>query len=186
MRLVDAVFDPDFCHALYEAIVEGREMLGRTGAVWSHARVDDLDLGDGTASPRIQQTAQGETFIQYGPDLTLKLFRNIEPGIHPDLELRRYLTDRTSFENLSPVYGALEYESRGHIQSRDDAEESRSQRSPRGHCSATCVSPTSTRLEIPRHHPRCRSAGGLPKTLGQPPTSRKRSIRASHTPPASG
>jgi maltose alpha-D-glucosyltransferase / alpha-amylase len=111
-RLVDAVFDPDFCHALYEAVVEGSEMLGRTGAVWSHARVDDLDLGNGTASPRIQQTAQGETFIQYGPDLTLKLFRNIEPGIHPDLELRRYLTDRTSFENLSPVYGALEYESR--------------------------------------------------------------------------
>jgi maltose alpha-D-glucosyltransferase/alpha-amylase len=112
LRLVDAVFDPDFCQALYEAIVEGREMLGRTGAVWSHARVDDLDLGDGTTSPRIQQTAQGETFIQYGPDLTLKLFRNIEPGMHPDLELRRYLTDRTSFTNLSPVYGALEYQSR--------------------------------------------------------------------------
>jgi trehalose synthase-fused probable maltokinase len=110
--LVDAVYDPQFCLALYGAIVEGREMLGRTGAVWSHARVADLDLGDADTMPRLQQTAQGETFIQYGPDLTLKLFRNIEPGTHPDLELRRYLTDRTSFENLSPVYGALEYQSR--------------------------------------------------------------------------
>ncbi len=107
-RLVDAVYDPEFCLALYGAIVEGREMLGRTGAVWSHARVSDIELGDADTMPRLQQTAQGETFIQYGPDLTLKLFRNIEPGTHPDLELRRYLTDRTSFNNLSPVYGALD------------------------------------------------------------------------------
>jgi maltose alpha-D-glucosyltransferase/alpha-amylase len=111
-RIVDAVYDPDFCIALYEAIVEGRELLGRTGAVWSHSRSVDIEEMD-VKKPRLQQTAQGESFVQYGPDLTLKLFRTIEPGVHPDLELRRYLTERTSFENLAPVYGALEYESRG-------------------------------------------------------------------------
>ena len=108
--LVDALYDPDFCNALYQAIVEGRELLGRTGAVWSHTRAADIELA-GAATPRLQQTAQSESFVQYGPDLTLKLFRTIEPGVHPDLELRRYLTERTSFTNLAPVYGALEYES---------------------------------------------------------------------------
>ena len=41
----------------------------------------------------------------------MKLFRNIEPGINPDLELRRFLTERTSFGKLSPVHGSIEYQS---------------------------------------------------------------------------
>jgi len=110
-QLIDAVYDPDFCIALADAIVSGRGLLGRTGAISSHpgsVDIEDIDFD----TPRLQQTAQGESFIQYAPDLTLKLFRNIEPGVHPDLELRRYLTERTSFHNLAPVFGALEYESR--------------------------------------------------------------------------
>jgi maltose alpha-D-glucosyltransferase/alpha-amylase len=110
-RLVDALYDPRFCIALGRAIADGRELLGRTGAVWSHSPEAEIELNTGSTIPRLQQTAQGESFVQYNPDLTLKLFRTIEPGIHPDLELRRYLTDRTSFKNLSPVYGALEYQS---------------------------------------------------------------------------
>ena len=111
--LVDALYDPEFCTALYSAITSGREMLGRTGAVWSSASAPEAETTEITTRPRLHETAQGESFVQFGPDLTLKLFRNVEPGTHPDLELRRYLTDRTSFDNLSPVYGALEYESRG-------------------------------------------------------------------------
>ncbi len=108
--LIDALFDNAFCNALRVGIAEGRELLGRTGAVWSRTAYGDADSFATDAPPIIQQTPQGESFIQYGPDLTLKLFRNIEPGVHPDLELRRYLTERTSFDKLAPVYGAIEYE----------------------------------------------------------------------------
>ncbi|MCP4968195.1 MAG: maltose alpha-D-glucosyltransferase [bacterium] len=109
--VVDALFDDDFCSALRAAIGEGREMLGRTGAVWSTSAATEFEATESASAPVLQQTAQGESFVQFGPDLTLKLFRNIEPGIHPDLELRRYLTERTSFEKLAPVYGAIEYHS---------------------------------------------------------------------------
>ncbi|MDJ0953757.1 MAG: maltose alpha-D-glucosyltransferase [Acidimicrobiia bacterium] len=109
-RVVDALHDSAFCNALRTAVQEGREMLGRTGAVWSRSALD-APTDETTAEPVLLQTAQGESFVQYGPDLTLKLFRTIEPGIHPDLELRRFLTERTSFEKLPPVYGAFEYDS---------------------------------------------------------------------------
>ena len=110
-KLIDALYDADFGRAIHAAIADGSEMLGRMGVVASGAAATE-SVPDGPATaPVLQQTPQGESFLQYGPDLTLKLFRNIEPGIHPDLELRRHLTERISFENLAPVYGAIEYTS---------------------------------------------------------------------------
>ena len=110
-HLADALYDRVFCNALRSAIGAGTEMLGRMGTLRSQSAPTGLPTLEGMADPVLHQTAQGESFVQYGPDLTLKLFRNIEPGIHPDLELRRYLTERTSFEHLAPVYGAIEYRS---------------------------------------------------------------------------
>ena len=41
----------------------------------------------------------------------LKLFRRVADGVNPDLELGRFLTERTSFPHRAPVAGALEYRS---------------------------------------------------------------------------
>ena len=43
----------------------------------------------------------------------MKLFRRLEPGVNPDLEIGRFLTDK-GFAHTPPVVGALEYrESKG-------------------------------------------------------------------------
>jgi maltose alpha-D-glucosyltransferase/alpha-amylase len=39
----------------------------------------------------------------------LKLFRHLEPGINPDLELGKFLSESTSFLHIAPVAGSLEY-----------------------------------------------------------------------------
>jgi maltose alpha-D-glucosyltransferase/alpha-amylase len=39
----------------------------------------------------------------------LKLFRRLDEGINPDLEIGRFLTERTSFRNVPPFAGAIEY-----------------------------------------------------------------------------
>jgi len=109
--LIDALHDPDFCAALLATVAAEGGMLGRTGTLLSHSTPELSAPGERSTEPLLHQTPQGESFVQYGPDLTLKLFRSIEPGVHPDLELRRYLTERTSFDKLSPVYGAIEYTS---------------------------------------------------------------------------
>ena len=43
--------------------------------------------------------------------MILKLFRKVGEGINPDLEVGRFLTDKTSFTQIAPVLGSLEYQS---------------------------------------------------------------------------
>jgi maltose alpha-D-glucosyltransferase/alpha-amylase len=40
----------------------------------------------------------------------MKLFRKIETGTNPDLEIGRYLTDEQNFAQIPPVAGAIEYQ----------------------------------------------------------------------------
>jgi maltose alpha-D-glucosyltransferase/alpha-amylase len=79
------------------------------GSLYAQPSTAEHDLSTGETVPLLRQTSDGEAFVQFRSDLTLKLFRHIEPGINPDLELRRFLTERTSFERLAPVYGSIEY-----------------------------------------------------------------------------
>jgi maltose alpha-D-glucosyltransferase/alpha-amylase len=39
----------------------------------------------------------------------MKLFRRLEPGLNPDLEIGRFLTERANFAHVPPAAGALEY-----------------------------------------------------------------------------
>jgi maltose alpha-D-glucosyltransferase/alpha-amylase len=48
----------------------------------------------------------------YGDLFVLKLYRRLEEGINPDLEVGRYLTEDCNFRNIAPVAGALEYRRR--------------------------------------------------------------------------
>jgi maltose alpha-D-glucosyltransferase/alpha-amylase len=52
---------------------------------------------------------QSNTSVAFGDRLLLKLFRRLEEGENPDLEMGKFLTDK-GFPNIPPVAGALEYE----------------------------------------------------------------------------
>ncbi|MFH5229449.1 maltokinase N-terminal cap-like domain-containing protein [Antrihabitans spumae] len=52
---------------------------------------------------------QSNTSIVYGEQLLLKLFRRLEPGINPDLELHRALAD-SGCEHVAPLIGWIESE----------------------------------------------------------------------------
>jgi maltose alpha-D-glucosyltransferase/alpha-amylase len=45
--------------------------------------------------------------------LLLKVLRQVEPGIHPEVEIGRYLTHRSGFEHVAALVGTLEYRRRG-------------------------------------------------------------------------
>ena len=44
----------------------------------------------------------------YGNRFVLKLFRRVETGVNPDLDLGRFLSEERDFGNIAPVAGALE------------------------------------------------------------------------------
>jgi maltose alpha-D-glucosyltransferase/alpha-amylase len=52
---------------------------------------------------------QSHTSVAYGDRLILKFFRRIEEGVNPELEVGRFLAEKTSFRQTAPVAGALEY-----------------------------------------------------------------------------
>ncbi len=55
---------------------------------------------------------QSNSSVVFGTRMILKLFRRLQEGINPDLEIGRYLT-RKGFVHMPPVLGALEYRARG-------------------------------------------------------------------------
>jgi len=51
--------------------------------------------------------------VIFGQSLILKLFRRVEPGLNPDLELGRYLSEKTSFASSPTVAGSIDYQADG-------------------------------------------------------------------------
>ncbi len=113
--LCDAVLDSEFAKSLLEAIAEGRCLKGTVGSVLAlRTRAFDRIRGpkESLPEPSILGTEQSNTSILYGDRLILKLFRRVEEGINPEVEIGSFLTERTSFANISPVAGTLVYRCR--------------------------------------------------------------------------
>jgi maltose alpha-D-glucosyltransferase/alpha-amylase len=110
--LYDALVNKDFCSFLMGAIERRRHIKGSIGEILaSRTRVFRSGRGgpEVALEPVPVKAEQTNTSIIYGDRLILKMFRRIEEGINPELEIGRFLTERTSFDHISQVAGALEY-----------------------------------------------------------------------------
>jgi maltose alpha-D-glucosyltransferase/alpha-amylase len=56
---------------------------------------------------RVGSAEQSNTSILYGNDLILKLFRRLQPGQNPDVEIGRFLTEVAHFKNTPPFLGEI-------------------------------------------------------------------------------
>src|SRR5579863_10581773 len=109
--LHDGVFDDKTCLELLSIIGSGIDiqvqhgrLRGVPSEVFSKAAGADhkaLQVHRGSAE-------QSNTSILYGDRLILKLFRRQEPGVNPDAEAGRYLTEHTSFTQIPPFAGSIE------------------------------------------------------------------------------
>jgi len=110
--LYDGLSDDRFRTRMLNAILVGETLLGEAGSLFCTTGFTQLDLEPSLdVDSTVTTNDRGETYINYHNGPVIKLFRHIEAGINPDLELRRFLTERSGFESLSAVYGALEYQS---------------------------------------------------------------------------
>ena len=114
--IAEALFDPEVCRALLDAVRYRRRLRGSEGGSLagrpSPALRDVLD-GEEPPEPSIFRAEQSNTSVLFGQSLILKLFRRVEDGVNPDLELGRYLAERTAFAHTPRVAGALEYQKDG-------------------------------------------------------------------------
>jgi maltose alpha-D-glucosyltransferase/alpha-amylase len=111
--LADPGGDSAFADALLEAIARRRRFRNGGGEVVGSPTAAFRAVRGPTSaalSPRLVGAEQSNSSIIYGDRLILKLYRKIDDGINPDLELGRFLTERSDFAYTPPVAGALEYQ----------------------------------------------------------------------------
>ncbi len=113
--LCDASQEASFAEALLDVIAKRRSFKGTSGEVVAlRTRAFGRLRGpeETRLSPSPLQAEQSNTCVRYDNRLILKLFRRPPPGVNPDLEVGRFLTERARFPHIAPVAGALEYQAR--------------------------------------------------------------------------
>jgi maltose alpha-D-glucosyltransferase/alpha-amylase len=112
--LYDALEDPWFRESALRAVAAGRSFSVAGGELGTRALgpIDGLDVPEGSLPSAITQEEQTNTSVVYGDRFILKFFRRLKEGIHPEVEVGRFLTERTSFRHAAPVLGTIEFRSR--------------------------------------------------------------------------
>jgi trehalose synthase-fused probable maltokinase len=111
----DALEDPARFRLLAELMAHGHTIKGDHGAI----EFGGPGLDPMAAPPEDAAAISGEqsnSSIVLGGSTIVKLFRRVEPGPNPDLELCRLLTNE-GFENVPPQVGELTY--RGELEGED-------------------------------------------------------------------
>ena len=106
--LYDAVADPEFGRALLAVVERHRRIKGVTGELTASTTRFFHELRgprEAPCEPRVLSAEQSNTSIVYGDRLILKLFRRLEAGINPDLEISRFLTERHQFAHTPKLAG---------------------------------------------------------------------------------
>ncbi|MFZ2648604.1 MAG: maltose alpha-D-glucosyltransferase [Burkholderiaceae bacterium] len=113
--LADAMADEHFCRTLVNAIGAGRKLTTEGGALHftpgaAYAKVlgDAAAGGLSAALPLRRLTASSNSISLLGDRLFLKAYRRLNPGINPEIEMGRFLTD-AGYANCVPVAGSVEF-----------------------------------------------------------------------------
>ena len=109
--LYEAMGDEEFVNVLVEGVgrrrrwrAKGGELAGSRTRLFGELRGPDQSL-----RATLLRGEQTNTSVNLGDRLLLKLFRKLEPGVNPDLEIGRHLTEGTSFRRVPLLAGGLEF-----------------------------------------------------------------------------
>ena len=113
--LYDALWDRGFCEDLLGIVARPRrvkgpasELRGTSGSFVRRTRRPEKGL-----APTVAEGARGSSRVAYGDRFTLTFLRRVGEGIHPDVEVGRFLTERVAFPHALPILGTIDYVRRG-------------------------------------------------------------------------
>jgi trehalose synthase-fused probable maltokinase len=108
---LDALADPRQVRELVHMIRAGAKVPAGEGVVEFSQIAGFAGLGQELREARPVDAEQSNTSIVFDEELILKVFRRLEAGINPELELLRFLTER-GFENIAQLAGWYAYAGR--------------------------------------------------------------------------
>ncbi|MGE3984026.1 MAG: putative maltokinase, partial [Dehalococcoidia bacterium] len=107
--LYDAMYDEGFAGVCLRAIERRQHLKTERGELVGTRTNAFRDIGiERGGRVDVLRAEQTNTSINYGDRMIMKLFRRLEPGINPDLEIGRFLT-AAGFKHSPRVTGAIEY-----------------------------------------------------------------------------
>jgi trehalose synthase-fused probable maltokinase len=112
LPLSDALQHPEVLRSLYDAIEYKSVFRGLHGEIRALQTTSfpEISLPPGDASnPKLNAGEQSNSSSIFGNRSILKIFRRLQEGVNPELEVGRFLTKRVNFPNAAPLGGWLEY-----------------------------------------------------------------------------
>ena len=110
--LVDAVGSREFTGGLLDLVLRRRSWRSRQRGELASLQTDYIrqmrEEGLPPLEPSLTRAEQSNSSIIFGDRLILKLFRRLEEGVNPDLDIGRFLAARR-FPHVPALAGALEY-----------------------------------------------------------------------------
>jgi maltose alpha-D-glucosyltransferase/alpha-amylase len=109
--LIDALSSDGFCAALFDLVRKGRGLRGRPARRLKGSRLEWFcSEASREALPcRLVAESDTHTSIACGDGLRLSVLRRIEPGVHPEVEIGRLLSEVPRFSHSPRLAGWLEY-----------------------------------------------------------------------------
>jgi maltose alpha-D-glucosyltransferase/alpha-amylase len=110
--LTDAFADESFSQALLGAIGTETEIACARGKIRCRHTSTFAELRGPPEEPLAMgapSTQASNTNVRFGDRLFLKAYRLLRPGINPELEMGRFLTEVARFPNAVPLAGSIEY-----------------------------------------------------------------------------
>ena len=110
--LYDAVYSEELRDTMLSMILRRRKLKGKTGELVGSAGRGARPLTPlllENPSSRVLKAEQTNTSVLYREVGFLKLYRKLDNGVNPELEVLQYLTERRKFAHVPRYIGTLEY-----------------------------------------------------------------------------
>jgi maltokinase len=105
---LDALADARHARELVHMMRRGAIVRGGEGILEFRTVEGFASLGTELTTARLITSEQSNTSIVFDDELILKVSRRLEPGVNPELEMLRFLTER-GFENIAQLGGWYAY-----------------------------------------------------------------------------
>jgi trehalose synthase-fused probable maltokinase len=105
---LDGLEDPALAREVVHAIRGGLTLQGKEGVVEFRTIQGFAGLGRELHEARAVGAEQSNTSIVFDDEVIMKVFRRLEPGVNPELEMLRFLTEH-GFANIAALGGWYEY-----------------------------------------------------------------------------
>jgi maltose alpha-D-glucosyltransferase/alpha-amylase len=110
--LYDAAYSEDFRRTVLsmasrKRVVKGAhgDLVAYPGSILAARKAKELSV----LQSQVMRVDQGNTSMLYGSDFVFKMYRRLDEGMNPDLEIGQFLTEDVSFVNVPAFAGGIEY-----------------------------------------------------------------------------